>query len=200
MNNSCYRIEDIQKELVKMVIQFVYTFTYIDQADYHQPIKYFFASDALTGSSLSTRHDEYFLKPIEIQTDGGFILSSYEYLTSFQLDTKTNYVSSYNGVNIFEVVVAGSNLKDIYQRKYIKIQDVIASIGGFIKGILLFFTILNNHISAKFKFLTLITEFETKLNEKMKEIQGKSAADLTKSSVLFQHNNYILNETSIKLY
>jgi hypothetical protein len=169
MNSTCYSIDQIQKDLGKFYIQLVYIFSYIEQSDYMHPVKFYFTSDALLGSALSSRHDEYYFKITEIQTDKGLVLPSISTIYTFELDSKTNYITAYNGVNIFEVFITGSNLKDIYQRKYIKFQDVIANTGGFIKFIMLFLSVINNYISGKFQFSSLIKNYESKLDILLKE-------------------------------
>jgi hypothetical protein len=199
MNNTCYSIEEITQELPFMVIQFIYTYSYTDISDYLNPIKYYFAADIITGLGFSTRHDEYYLKPLEVQTDDGFILPSYSSKNSFQLDSKTNYLRSYNGLTIFELFISCSNLKDIYQRKYIKIQEIIANIGGFIKCVMMFFTVVNDFISSKMKFLSIILSFENKLKHHYRQIDRKSLNSTSKSSVDLRINNYV-SDTFSKIH
>lgn len=67
------------------------------------------------------------------------ILPDAKYQEYIQLDSISSGSTAELSTEIFTNVIVGlNNLKDIYNRKYIKIQDVSAQVGGLIKFFLMF--------------------------------------------------------------
>jgi hypothetical protein len=173
MNDTCYTTEKIQKDLVDVYIQFVYQDSYVDLGDFNNPIRPFLNSDILQGSAQASRVDAYYYKVYNIITDSGLIMSDKVSFDSYQLEQKNSYLTPLNFPNIFRFIVSISNIKDNYERKYVKIQQVLANTGGFIKFILIFSIFFNNFISAKFMLAQIFYSLEEKYHHYFKGKEGK---------------------------
>lgn len=138
-NNKCFPDDVIRKKMTSFFVSFFYRDAYIDAKDYENPVKYYITSNTLKSSAYTFRQDSYLFKDVTFSTDSGVILSDPHLQDYVQLDTISSGSTAEMTTDIFTNVIIGlNNLKDVYSRKYIKIQDVSAQVGGIIKFFLIF--------------------------------------------------------------
>ncbi len=104
-------------------------------------------SDIMQISSLSARTDDYLMRVNKLNTDSGWILESKEDTASYEKDSQVSLVIGKNSDFYWNGRVNISNMVDIYTRKYVKLQGILASAGGFIKFVMTIFCFINNYIN-----------------------------------------------------
>ncbi len=81
-------------------------------------------------------------------TDSGVVLEEEFTMSSFIKESSTTLVFDKNSDFFWDLRVSISNLKDIYSRKYIKLQGIFAVSGGFIKIIVIIACFINNYLTG----------------------------------------------------
>jgi hypothetical protein len=156
MNNTCYPISKIQNLYSMLNMHIVGLNYFIDSKDYENPIKPNYLSTINIGSSTASRTDVYFYKNTEVRTDEGWIMESFNIIPTIQFESNTNsIVPALPGDSIHFIIISIQDLKDIYSRKYLKLQDILASAGGFVKICLMFFSFFNNYCQSNKIFQTV---------------------------------------------
>jgi hypothetical protein len=72
-------------------------------------------------------------------TDSGWILESLKLQSLFQFDSKESVSRGADDTSIYQLLVSLTNLREQYTRKYITLQQILASTGGFIQFFLIIF-------------------------------------------------------------
>jgi hypothetical protein len=150
--------------------------------NYTNPQKHFRRDTFTTMSNKFYKEVTYYLKNIDYNTDRGVLVEDLSTEKYLQLDYDKelyDFRSNLNGV-ILDCVFRMSNKKDIYFRKYIKIQDVLAQVGGLIKAIIIVVQILYSNFSqVAYYFHLLENLFVFNENEK----QDPDSSNLKANSV-----------------
>lgn len=141
-NNTCKRMEDIEKLLKVRFIDVYFTNNNFDFANYENPIKsemkmYYYALDLKLRKEIS-----YFIKNSKISTDDGFIFGNHNTLSSYQHGSiEVDLFSSDNTANndikqtyIFYL----SDLENITTRRYQTFQQLLAQMGGIVHFLMVF--------------------------------------------------------------
>ncbi len=121
----------------------------IDNLNYEAPV----TITAVTDINANTNTNSWnrimmFFKNVDISTDAGFLFSEYGTRSYNSIDSVTmENIYTLGTSTIFSHIIANSKFKEVYKRKYIKVQDVFALMGGFINGVLLFMKILVRYLT-----------------------------------------------------
>jgi hypothetical protein len=116
---------------------------------YENPRKYFRKNFYTTMSNKYYKEITFNFKNVEYNTDQGFLMEDVKqeyFLQSDNIRELYDFRSDVSGT-ILDCVFRMSNQKDIYNRQYIKIQDVIAKVGGLVKALLLIVQIAYSNFS-----------------------------------------------------
>ena len=188
-NNITCASEEILKEnlnLADLSLYFIDTFISIN--NYKSPFQrgiheYFYD---VSKNFLLTLTQYY--NHIEIDDDSGLIFTTSNKINSFKLsDMITNKADERTGEHFLTLTLQLNNVIEKYQRKYYKLQDYAAQVGGVINTLIIicYFILKFYDENAYFEFL--INEyFEIKLFEKKK----------TESNISFLENNEINNNVN----
>jgi hypothetical protein len=132
-NNSTCLPTDEQNEMVgRTTLVTAFFDSYIDYSNYDKPETYFAARVATQLTNEDTKKAHFLtLKQTKIKTDSGIVMENSNERTIMQVDSVKTDI--YNGNNFYKFQIDGNNVNDLHVRKYIKVQDIIASIGGLIK-------------------------------------------------------------------
>jgi hypothetical protein len=133
--SSCLPMDD-QVDLVKQTMVTInFMDSYIDLTDYEIPSHYLssLVSTQLTSEDTKKAHS-ITVKETKIRTDSGIIMESMRNSSIYQVDSIKSDI--FNGDNYYKFQIDGSNINDVNFRRYVKVQDIIASIGGLIKFLL----------------------------------------------------------------
>lgn len=111
-------------------------------ANYTFPKKNIIKDYFTTISNKYYKKINYYMKRNDFKTDSGFLMSEYQETSYLGLDT-IEELFDFRQLNSFlEVHIRMSNNRDIYTRSYVKLQDVIAQMGGLVKGVILILTVI----------------------------------------------------------
>lgn len=139
----------------------------VDPDNYETPIKYT-PMNFYTRISLKTYvFIELSLQHNQILTDSGFLLPNiYEKKGISKSGERQSVTVDPNGV-VFELLIRLDRIKKVFSRKYDKVQDVLANVGGVFNFLLIFG-------SVAFKFFI---EFEmvTKISQDIFDLNGSLA-------------------------
>jgi hypothetical protein len=155
----------INKELASIYAHFIYTDNFLDVKNYEQPLKQLINGELLEGSILSSRSENYFYKNTELFSDSGWILNDIEKYESYFMSYKTSYSKALEPERVFSIFISLLHTKEVTNRKYIKIQEICANVGGIIKFFALFLTFINQIFSQNLMIESLMLKFLTVTNE-----------------------------------
>jgi hypothetical protein len=148
-NNSCYSIDTIRSLHPKVIMQMITLDHFIDPKDYENPIKPIFNVDLNAGDTRALRNDFITLKNTDVVSDEGWIMESLNTKRTVQVGNVYNSIIPQDSTTVFLIGISMESLKDVNSRKYLKLQEVIASAGGFIKMILIIATFLVEYSNSK---------------------------------------------------
>jgi hypothetical protein len=133
-NNSCLPL-DQQTKLANSV-QYTTSFvdSYINLNDFTKPSNYFLSTLTLAISTNIKKTHYLAIRKAVIETDSGIIMEDLSTNSTLQVSNIRTDISNENF--FYHFVISGDNLMDNYSRRYIKIQDIIANIGGLLKFLL----------------------------------------------------------------
>lgn len=163
--NYCLPADQIYKEFSTINVHYVISDIVLDGYDYLNPGKENYISGLLKGGSNTWSRNIYWFKGTYYNTDDSWILESsrlQNYFKNSQLVEQMYYQP--NTKVFFSHLISIAQLGDYYNRSYIKIQGVVAYIGGFISFFKFLFSVIDEIIIEK----TLILIFESLLFRKPK--------------------------------
>jgi hypothetical protein len=149
IKNNCYPSEKIINDLNEIFAHFIYLDNFVDVKDNIQPIKYLINGDILQGSILSVRTEEYSYKNVEVISDSGWIINDITNYESFQMSHKSTFSKNNIDMNtyFYNIIVTLIHTKEVTIRRYIKLQEIFANVGGIIKFFVLFLSFINEYFS-----------------------------------------------------
>lgn len=218
-NFSCKSIEEIRNFFVGKFFGYAVLGNQVDLDNYENPLKEnFLTSFKLIVPTMRKRILLYLEKAI-IKTNDGFFGDNIQEIESFKPGFEEGDFDYSNQNFVFQFILLSSNVQKIYTRRYKKIQEVFANLGGILNflicvGFLLrkiipfegMEYVLLNHLFS-FKYLKEKVEVKgikpirsneklimsvNKPNEKM--LTSKGLRESIKKSKMFAKNN--LNITS----
>ena len=192
-NNITCASEEILKENLNLAdLSLYFIDTFISTNNYKSPFQrgiheYFYDVSKNFILTLTQYYNH-----IEINDDSGLIFTTSNKINSFKLsDMVTNKADERTGEHFLTLTLQLNNIIEKYQRKYYKLQDYAAQVGGVINTLLIicYFILKFYDENAYFEFL--INEyFEIKLFEKKQK---------TKSNICLIENNEINNNVNENL-
>lgn len=160
-NTNCKSIEEINSKLNIGVFSIYTLYSITITTDYDEPYKFVVYNDFIPVSYKSFTHSILYFYHSEIRSDVGFLLEESKIKQSFGIDRlKINY---YNQPEIdqrfmrFQFQI--SNWKELYNRNFIKLQDIAAQIGGIINVFYIGSIIINYLIREYFYRRYLVDRF-----------------------------------------
>jgi len=176
--NKCRNPNDIEFYLKGAYISIYMTDITFIPTNPHHPIELFGKNIYDLMTIKYYKEFNIFLKNVEIITDYGLLWTDEKKIQSFGYDRTQELWDYRNNTDIiYTLNFRCSNVRDIYNRSYIKIQKISSEIGGFIKIILLVGKFLINFYSKLSFFNYLASFFSEDLTNGRKE------------SIFFNYNN-----------
>ena len=158
INSDCYDNRTIDNIIYSTISYSVFFIDHIiDIENYKHPFKYFFHQILNKYSTLSYTINVLNFQTLEIQTIAGIIFESQTKINTYKYDENEKIISEKSvenlNDNIFGAIsLSMQNMQNIYSRKYKKLEDVAASIGGIIK-IINVLSFIINYIFYKFQII-----------------------------------------------
>ena len=153
----CKPLEEINDKIRGGYFELYYIDKNINIQNFSNPLKRYFSNYFILLDSNSQKFVDIYFKTISIFTDNGLIFESRDVITDVVFDYFREQIIVYDNdnKNIIDFYINSSNNFSSYDRVYMKIQEFAATIGGFIKILLLLGGILNSIF------------MQTKMHEKM---------------------------------
>lgn len=207
-NSAFYKIEfyrcdssaQVCPEGIDLLMKEVYFFltfinTYVDSSNNINPIQYYEYTHAQQTSDA-------FLKRLYISftnnvymSDNGFILTdsnSYNYVT---LSAKSLDINPNDGIDtlnqMFNVTIDSPNIRQVTKRNYMKVQDLIAKVGGLVKGLIICVQVFLIHYSRVEYIHFVASTCQQYTNNSINETNSQLAIS---SESKTGKNEYILNQ------
>lgn len=130
----CSDQETIKKTLEVGSFSIYTLYYFIDSTNFKEPYSKSIYNDFIAVSYKTFVHSILKLYHSEIVSDVGFLLQQQDNLKSFGVDSmKINYYSSPEADGRYlRFQYQLQNFKEVYERNYLKLQEVCAQVGGFI--------------------------------------------------------------------
>lgn len=205
--NDCYPKEKIEKELENVFLQVRFKDYTLDHSVIKEPKVPYIYSDMVQASSTTYKRTWYYFANVEYESDEGYV---FEHKNKQSLNIfsgtrdATDLRTSATVPGTFAVAsFYNSPLKKLYNRRYYKAQNMIADLGGIIKGILTIGYVLNFLVSEYLYDCELLNfnsdnfSMNSLFDGREKEI--KESKDLNNSlensqTVRLKVNNYLTSD------
>ena len=134
-----------------------------------------------------------YLKKLILKTDNGFIFENIKEKNFTQFDYSTDMISfkQNNNSNFMEISIKYSDKNEEIYRTYLKVQNVISQIGGFINSIYTTFSLINYFFTSGIIYIKIINKiFYINFDKNLKP--SKSLLKITnyKKNLAFDINNF----------
>lgn len=153
-DKNCKPMEEIKKVFSTVYNQVYFIDKFINLNNNTDPFSmytYTFASQLVYGT---TKLNFFRIKNVEIETDNGYVLEEISKMNSFQLDSIRNDMSLDPDL-LMTLTLESPKISDKYVRRYVKIQDLVANVGGLIKSIFMLGKIICEFYSARFLYFNI---------------------------------------------
>ncbi len=167
--SNCRPFELIKKDLGKsnkLYFSILYPEFYFEPNNLHNPVKYQHKNyyNQITKNLIKT--DRIYFKSVQFEDDKNLISTEYKKsnITAFDrfwdeqdLKTDEDYLNPLNSI-LFTNIIYFSKGGDKYIRSYMKLQDLAATVGGFMQLIFVFGKILCSQYNSYERNITLFNE------------------------------------------
>jgi hypothetical protein len=116
--------------------------TIFNPKNYISPNEYVLRNFYTTFSNKYFKEYNFMYRNVDYVTDTGFLIEKQETQNFLSLENTRELIDLRSSKIFLSSNIRLSNFKDNYLRRYVKIQDVLAQIGGLVKGIILFVNII----------------------------------------------------------
>jgi len=144
-NNSCLPSDEIDNILSNAEYRLMFLDNYFNPLDYNKPIVRF--AERIVGSVGVglTSYNYINYDNVKIQTNDGLIFDNIYSMDSYMFEDNVEIIQNQAiGDNtIFSLILEGENTAQIIERRYVRLQEVLASMGGVFKCLFLFAQIIN---------------------------------------------------------
>ena len=148
-NINCKTEEEINDSLQNGWLQIVYMTSYVDYYNYTHPIQYITKGPYAKLDVLMNKLTYIYFSQIKTETDNGWIFSSLSNIYSTEVDYTDNDINQVKNDGIIaSVYVCPSVSLELFYRKYKKIQQIAASIGGIFSSLTIFSSVVINFFST----------------------------------------------------
>ena len=164
--------QDFKTIIEGMYLKYVYVNSFIDPKNYTNPVNYFTEPQLIKLSdSISKDITHSFSKSI-LQTNKGWIFDNKK--DEFFITSKKSVTEFFFSTTTLATVYFDSpNNVDILFREYMKLQDLLANIGGFFNALVIVLSILFSHY-LKFDYYMFI---DSKINSKSLVIESNKRGE-----------------------
>ena len=158
-NITCKSEEDIDDLLEKGWLQITYVSSYVDFNNYSHPIQYVTEDTYIMFDVKMNKKMYVFFSPLQIFSENNILFSNEKKETSTKHDiTTTDIISVLDNGIISSIMVCPSFTVDKYYRRYIKIQEIGASIGGLYSGLSIISFLLTAFYKLRYVEMKIINE------------------------------------------
>jgi len=162
-NNRCYDKETIDENLSNSIITFMFPDFDVNNDLIDYPFQYKLYSDTYSLSPKMTVEMILSKKEVYYYTDHGLVFENQIVNHGFKHDS---FIMKYDIINenkeersyFLNIMIILSGKKEVYSRKFLKLEEAIASLGGIIKVVQVISQLLLYFVTEQFYFLKLINK------------------------------------------
>ena len=163
-NNSiiCESEENINNYINNSYLEIIYFTEITEHNNYANPIIKYVRNELYVVTKKITKRYYHYFSLAEYISDNGFFFKKHKTYSFFETDyTRLDFVQEedqeyYSSSALLEVAFTCTDRKNVYTRTYVKIQDVMRNIGGFIDLIYIIFQFICTFLSKKIMLLDII--------------------------------------------
>lgn len=184
---KCSNISDV-KNLVNQYGGAYFSINYPEfyfQANAENPMKYYYKNHFTPISFNLIRTENYYFKEVQLNDDKGWIFQDKQLSSMVTLDDVTSdYAIRLNEdldtmtSDLFYFVMYFTKKQDVFDRSYMKVQDLAAVVGGFMKMILMAFGAVNYYFNLHSRNHAILNEIFGLKNYKGRKSKKDSKVDL----------------------
>ena len=159
-NNSCYSYEQMKEKMMPPYLEVIFIDHTINSMKKENVKEIFIRKERYEISTVLYKRIWLYLDNVKYIIDNGYIFSHQiiEYFHTYE--TIRNDFNIFEGAGVFVTLTVLNSIKSsIYNKQYTKAQDYLAIIGGLVKVITLFGTLLNYYNSQNSYYLKIIKDF-----------------------------------------
>ena len=204
-NNRCKSKEKINEYLLNSYVSLFYISQTIDHYNVSNPVINLLNSDTFSISPQNIKRFYYFYSKEKYISDNGVIFKNKKEYDLFQ-NHHTNFdlieKDSSNEI-LLDIIFSCHNLKTLYEREYLKIQDILGIIGGFFDIISNLFYFISYNLIKKSFMLHIGNSFISynyKILTNNSEFSNQNLLQIKKKNTVPYNNNYIENINTCKLF
>jgi hypothetical protein len=196
-NPKCASKTDIDKVGNDLFIMAYAVDGYVDLSDYSNPYKQYLQSLLINISPTVIKATHIMMKNTYITTDSGIIMEDIAEQNIYQIESsKTDVVTS--PYVFYSYYLESTRITDRYFRRYVKIQDLVANIGGLIRCLFMVSTMLTTFFSESKLFLDIANSLYTFTKDDSRSDNIKnSAANMLPNELKFAGNSVIIHPKRI---
>ncbi len=167
---NCTSLKTLKKNLLeeqKLYFTIVYPEFYFEPSNLENPLRYSYVQWFDQMSINIIKRDRIFFKPVQADDDQNLLITEFKKFYQSAYEKFMNDVSFKNDKDYFDktlntdlyafLIYFGRN-GDKFTRKFMKLQDLAATVGGFMQLILVAGKILCQHYNSYNRNITLINE------------------------------------------
>lgn len=164
-NNQCKSSDYIQQSLNSANFAMYFTTNAIDPSNFGNPIESYGKQIYTPISSSTMTYIEMLFGHFDFITDHGFLFTDSRKITSATF-LNNRQILSFRSDIVVQIDMKLDKIKNIYSRSYQKIQNVLASIGGIIKALMIMSSlIVKPFIKLNFRLNLANTIFNFKTDD-----------------------------------
>ena len=158
----CKTPEEIAEKTNGFWFEFFFLDHFVDIYDYGQPVQTFSNSLYTWIAPQFYKSIRAYFNRVKVNSDNGIIFEAAAHHNSYKYE-RMNYdmIGNENDDNLVEFIIISSFNEDIYDRTYIKVQNICANIGGILNGMQVVGIILLSYFEYKAYQIDLIQSIFT---------------------------------------
>jgi hypothetical protein len=138
---KCAPQSEIDTVLTKVNIAYSYVDAYVNLDNYETPYSYYLARNIIAFNRQLGKTVFMKVKSTVIQTDSGILMDDVGASSLLQAEPPTTDIVG-DPNTYFHLLIVSTKIQDTYVRKNIKVQDIVANVGGLLKFLLTLGTVL----------------------------------------------------------
>jgi hypothetical protein len=199
----CADSQTINEALTAGFLTFMYLDSYIDHNNATQPNIQYIAHKIFDLSTLSFQRIYINFKNVVYESENGFVFESVNTVKFIQYDSvrlySDNRKSGYYPETFSSLNLNAVDTTDVYNRSYIKLQTLLANIGGVVNGILTIAAVFMNIFTKRMNLTRLIDCVNRQEEERQKDFSNVSSCGIIERSVCYGGINLNVNKFSTEV-
>lgn len=165
--NECSSTDEEYNEILNDLYVVITTVeSYLNPADHNDPIKYYFSTTSQQVGLNLLKRTYYTLEKKLLSTEEGWVLENNANIEFITKSKEVKEINTSSDGNIFWVTFISSQKRGKTERSYMKIQDLLAKIGGLFNALyLVFYALICHYVNFSFyKYIYKHFKIDDKMN------------------------------------